>query len=60
VRTVAGNFNKVTERIMLKRDEECNLPLNESTIKIEVRNFCSSLIDELEKIVIPLNQFTKV
>jgi hypothetical protein len=35
VRTVAGKINKVTERIMLKKDEECNLPLNQFTIKIK-------------------------
>jgi hypothetical protein len=35
VRTVAGKINKVTERIMLKKDEECNLLLNQSTIKIK-------------------------
>jgi hypothetical protein len=35
VRTVAGKINEVTERIMLKKDEECNLPLNQFTIKIK-------------------------
>jgi hypothetical protein len=35
VRTVAGKINKVTERIMLKKDEECNLPLNQFTTKIK-------------------------
>jgi hypothetical protein len=37
VRTVAGKINKLTERIILKNDEECNLPLNQSTIKIKER-----------------------
>jgi hypothetical protein len=35
VRIVARKINKVTERIMLKKDEECNLPLNQFTIKIK-------------------------
>jgi hypothetical protein len=35
VRTVAEKINKVTERIMLKKDEECNLSLNQFTIKIK-------------------------
>ena len=35
MRTVAGKINKVAERIMLKKDKECNLPLNQFTIKIK-------------------------
>jgi hypothetical protein len=27
--------NKVTERIMLKKDDKCNLPLNQFIIKIK-------------------------
>jgi hypothetical protein len=36
VRTVAGKINKVTGRIMLKKDEKCNLPLNQFIIKIKI------------------------
>jgi hypothetical protein len=36
VRTVAGKINKVAERIMLKKDEECNLHLNHFTIKRKI------------------------
>jgi hypothetical protein len=35
MRTIEGKINKVTQRIVLKRDEECNLPLNQFTIKIK-------------------------
>jgi hypothetical protein len=35
MRTVAGKIKKVNKRIMLKKDEDYNLPLNQFTIKIK-------------------------